>query len=116
MFKRNMGVLDRVARVFVATVLLPTGLFLLGGARGSALGLVVAGFSLLPLLTGLTGFCPIYVPFKFSTLNLERNMMRRCMSMAQHCAPGGLPGSGRGCGSRMRHARTDGETRVQGAA
>ena len=38
MFKRNEGILDRILRVTLATVLLPVGLFLLGGLQGSVLG------------------------------------------------------------------------------
>jgi hypothetical protein len=81
MFKRNEGIIDRTLRVLLALVLLPTGLFWLGGLRGTVPGLVVAGFSLLPLITGLTGFCPLYVPFGISTLEKERELMARCRSM-----------------------------------
>jgi hypothetical protein len=92
MFKRNEGILDRTLRVLVALVLLPTGLFWLGGLRGSVLGLLVTGFSLLPLITGLTGFCPLYIPFGISTLENEKQfmskLMARCSSMMASCLPG----------------------------
>jgi hypothetical protein len=88
MFKRNEGLLDRIVRVVLGLVLLPIGLFLLGGLQGTVLGLVVAGFSLLPLITGLTGFCPLYVPFGISTLDKEKELMSRCASMAANCQPG----------------------------
>ncbi|HEX6268915.1 MAG TPA: DUF2892 domain-containing protein [Anaerolineales bacterium] len=81
MFKRNEGIIDRTLRVALAIVLLSVGLFLLGGLQGNVPGLIVAGFGLLPLITGLTGFCPLYVPFGISTLEKEKELMARCMSM-----------------------------------
>lgn len=86
MFKRNEGIIDRILRVALATVLLPVGLLLLGGLQGNVLGLVAAGFGSLALITGLTGFCPLYVPFGISTL--EKELMARCMSMMAGCRPG----------------------------
>jgi hypothetical protein len=91
MFKRNEGIIDRTLRVLLSMVLLPTGLFWLGGLQGSVLGLVVTGFGLLPLLTGLTGFCPLYVPFGISTLEKEKELVDRCISMMASCMPGQTP-------------------------
>ena len=88
MFKRNEGTIDRILRVGLALVLLPVGLFLLGGLQGSLPGLLVAGLSLLPLITGLTGFCPLYVPFGISTLEKEKKLMAMCASMAASCMSG----------------------------
>ena len=76
MFKRNEGIIDRTLRVALAIVLLSVGLFLLGGLQGNVTGLIVASFGLLPLITGLTGFCPLYVPFGISTLEKEKNSWR----------------------------------------
>ena len=90
MFKRNEGIIDRTLRVLLSMVLLPTGLFWLSGLQGSVLGLAVTGFGLLPLLTGLTGFCPLYIPFGISTLEKEKELMARCMSMMASCMPGHL--------------------------
>jgi hypothetical protein len=69
-------------------MLLLVGLFWLGGVQGSVLGLVVTGFGLLPLITGLTGVCPLYIPFGISTLEKEKELMARCASMAASCMPG----------------------------
>ena len=93
MFKRNEGIIDRTLRVLLSMVLLPTGLFWLGGSQGNVLGLVVIGLSLLPLITGLTGFCPLYVPFGISTLEKEKELMDRCRAMMvgylpEHLSPG----------------------------
>ena len=88
MFKRNEGIIDRTLRVLLALVFLPTGLLWLGGLQGSVLGLVVTGLGLLPLLTGLTGFCPLYIPFGISTLEKEKELVDRCMFMMARCMPG----------------------------
>ena len=85
MFKRNVGILDRIVRVTLGTVFLPSGLFLLRGLQGNALGLVIVGLGSIGLVTGLTGFCPLYIPFGISTLEKEKEFvsrsMARCMSM-----------------------------------
>ena len=82
MLKRNEGTIDRILRVILATVLLLVGLFWLGGLQGNVFGLVVTGFGLLPLITGLSGVCPLYIPFGISTLEKEKELMARCASMA----------------------------------
>ena len=97
MFKRNEGILDRTLRVLLSMVLLPTGLFWLGGLQGNVLGLVIAGFGLLPLITGLTGFCPLYVPFGINTLEKEKELIARCMSMMAGSRPGS-PSARQMCG------------------
>lgn len=68
MFQRNEGTLDRVLRVLIGAVLLPVGLFILGGAGAGVVGVVVAAFGLWVLATGAAGVCPLYVPFKISTI------------------------------------------------
>ncbi len=98
MFKRNEGVVDRTLRITVGTVLLLSGLFLFGGLQGNVVGLVVAGFSALPLLTGLTGFCPLYVPLGISTLEKEKELVARFKSMSAGCMAGGATGAMRMCG------------------
>ncbi len=80
MFKRNEGFLDRIVRVVLGTVLLPTGL-LLGGLTGSIYGLVAIGLGAIGLITGLTGVCPSYNLFGFSTLEKEKGLFARCASM-----------------------------------
>lgn len=102
MFKRNEGIIDRTLRVALSIVLLPTGVFWLGGLQGSVLGLVVTGFGLLPLITGLTGFCPLYVPFGISTLEKEKELvakyMSKCMSMMANFRQGSASGEGSSAG------------------
>lgn len=68
MLHRNEGPLDRAIRLAAGIVLVPVGLFALGGVAGGIAGLIVAGVGVLPLVTGATGFCPLYVPFGVSTV------------------------------------------------
>jgi hypothetical protein len=76
MFKRNEGTLDRILHLALATVLLPVGLFWLGGLQGNVLGLIATGFGVLALVTGITGVCPTYMPFGISTLESEKRQNR----------------------------------------
>lgn len=62
--KQNMGMMDRCFRIFLGTVLIVLGALMVERMIGVIL-LVV--FSIPLLLTGLTGFCPGYLPFGFST-------------------------------------------------
>ena len=59
--KANVGGADRVMRIIVGLALLGLVFVLEGNARWW--GLV----GLLPLLTGITGYCPTYLPFGIST-------------------------------------------------
>ena len=73
MFKKNMGRLDRTVRLIAGVALIPIGLLLLDGWQGNLTGIFVTVFALLPIVTGLTGFCPGYIPFGISTLGREQN-------------------------------------------
>jgi len=62
--KKNMGTLDRFIRMLLAIVVIV--LYLAGSISGIAaviLGIVALAF----IITGLIGFCPLYVPLKIST-------------------------------------------------
>jgi len=54
---------DRIARVVLGVVLLVVGFGVVGGSGGTVLGIV----GLIPLVTGLVGFCPLYRVFRFRT-------------------------------------------------
>ncbi len=71
MIKKNMGFIDRLMRLIVGIALTPIGLLGFEGLQGNFVGIIVALFSLMPLLTSLTGFCPGYVPFGISTQGKE---------------------------------------------
>jgi hypothetical protein len=62
--KRNMGIVDRVARmllVLVVLLLFKNGV--ISGVLATVLGLLAVVF----LITSLLGFCPLYLPLKIST-------------------------------------------------
>jgi hypothetical protein len=57
--KKNVGGFDRWFRIVGGVVVIAAGIYFKGWW-----GLV----GLIPLFTGLFAFCPLYLPFKFSTL------------------------------------------------
>lgn len=61
--KLNEGSIDRAARLVVAGVLIGLGL---GVVRGPG-GIAMAAVGVIPLLTGLSGFCPLYALFRIDT-------------------------------------------------
>lgn len=61
--KTNVGYIDRVVRVVLGAAMLGAGY-----SFKTWWGLV----GLLPLLTGLAGFCPAYLPFGWNTCSLRR--------------------------------------------
>lgn len=58
----NVGDVERMLRILVGLLFIGLA-FALGGAWW--LGLL----GVIPVLTGLLGWCPLYVPFKISTCN-----------------------------------------------
>ena len=61
--KVNEGIVDRAIRVVVAAVLIGVGLGVVGGTGG----IIMAVIGVIPALTGLSGFCPLYIPFGIDT-------------------------------------------------
>lgn len=59
MFKCNVGIVDRILRIAIGLI----ALSLVFVGPQSAWGYI--GFG--PLLTGLTGWCPAYLPFGFNS-------------------------------------------------
>ena len=66
--KKNMGTIDRVIRFALALVVLI--LYLTGAISGVA-AIILGIFALIFVVTSFIGFCPLYVPFKFSTRKRE---------------------------------------------
>ena len=64
--KANVGGIDRILRILVGAGLLSLLLVLDGAARWWGL------IGIVPLATGLFGFCPAYLLFGLSTCPLER--------------------------------------------
>ncbi len=67
MFKQNVGITDRMIRIALGIILAAVGMLVLKGTTGT----VVSVVALIPLITGIVGFCPLYVPFKLSTLKAK---------------------------------------------
>ncbi len=65
MLKPNLGAVDRLVRIIVGLALLAI-VFVGPQSPWGYLGLV-------PLLTGLVGFCPAYCPLGLSTCRVPRN-------------------------------------------
>ncbi len=62
--KTNEAGWDRALRVVLGIALLIIGFALVGGTGGTVLGIV----GLIPLATGLIGWCPLYSVFGVGTL------------------------------------------------
>jgi hypothetical protein len=67
MFKQNLGAVDRVIRIGLGIVLASIGMLVLKGTASTIVSIV----AVIPLVTGLIGFCPLYVPFKLSTVKTK---------------------------------------------
>jgi hypothetical protein len=62
--KRNLSNTDRIIRVVLAAVFAYLNF---GGIVTGTLGIVLVILGGVFLLTSIVAFCPLYVPFKFST-------------------------------------------------
>jgi hypothetical protein len=62
--KRNMSNVDRIVRIVIAAVF--AYLFFSGTVSG-VFGIILLVLGAVFLLTAGVAFCPLYVPFKFST-------------------------------------------------
>jgi hypothetical protein len=61
--KSNMSNIDRVLRVVIGIAMVVVGFAVLEGTAGIVVGII----GVIPLLTGLTGWCPLYTLFKTGT-------------------------------------------------
>lgn len=62
----NLGKTDRILRVLSGALLMGVGFYLAGN-----LGIALGAIGLVPLLTGLVGYCPAYTLFKFDTCKMK---------------------------------------------
>lgn len=62
--KKNMGSADQIVRIALAFVLLI--LFFSGTVTGTA-GIALSVLAVVFLLTGIVGFCPLYIFFGINT-------------------------------------------------
>ena len=59
----NEGTIDRIARVVLGVAVVLIGFVVIGGTGGTVLGVI--GF--VPVLTGLSGWCPLYTVLGVNT-------------------------------------------------
>lgn len=66
---KNMGIIDRTIRIILA-IIVPVLYFtnVISGALAIILFVIAAVF----VLTSVIGFCPLYVPFKISTIKNKK--------------------------------------------
>jgi hypothetical protein len=64
--KKNMGTIDRIIRIILAIVVVI--LYMTGSISGTA-AIILGILAVVFVLTSLIGFCPLYVPFKISTIS-----------------------------------------------
>ena len=63
--KKNMGLIDRIIRLVLAAVV--AVLYFTGQLSGTA-AIILGILAVIFIITSAIGFCPLYVPFKFSTI------------------------------------------------
>lgn len=68
MFKKNVGTIDRVARIVVGVSLVAYAI--INEAPWGFIGII-------PILTGSFATCPAYLPFGFSTCKLDKSTTSR---------------------------------------
>jgi len=67
-FNKNMGAFDRGLRIVAAIIF---GYLYFSGNVTGTLGIVLLVLGAVFLLTSFISFCPLYLPFKISTLKKE---------------------------------------------
>lgn len=67
--KKNMGAADRTIRILLAIIV---GYLILKGQISGTLAFILGILTVAFIVTGFIGWCPVYVPFKFSTRKEER--------------------------------------------
>ena len=67
--QKNMGSIDRIARVIVALAIVV--LFLLGEISGLA-AIILGILAVVFLLTSTIGSCPLYIPLKLNTIGKKK--------------------------------------------
>ena len=65
---KNMGTVDRVVRIALAIVV---AILYFSGTISGIAAIILGIFALVFVVTSFVGFCPLYVPFKFSTRKKE---------------------------------------------
>lgn len=64
--RRNMGNMDRAVRFTIGIVMMGIGFGAMGGGAAIAVGVIGA----ILFATSVIGWCPLYIPFRISTLKV----------------------------------------------
>jgi hypothetical protein len=67
--KKNMGTIDRIIRILLAIVIII--LYITGSITGFA-AIILGILAIVFIITSMIGFCPLYVPFKISTIGKSK--------------------------------------------
>jgi len=67
--KKNMGLIDRTVRTILAIVV--AILYFTNQITGAA-AIILGLFAVIFLVTSFISFCPLYFPFKFSTMKKSK--------------------------------------------
>jgi hypothetical protein len=62
--KKNVGLADTIVRIVLAAAI--AGLYFGGFVHGK-IAMVLAALAAILIITGVVGFCPLYIPFGIST-------------------------------------------------
>ena len=67
--KKNMGTIDRIIRILLAIVVII--LYITGSITGFA-AIILGILAIVFIITSMIGFCPLYMPFKISTIGKSK--------------------------------------------
>jgi len=67
--KKNMGSIDKGIRIILAVII---GILIFTNQVAGILAIVLGIFAVVFLLTSFMSFCPLYTPFKLSTLKKSK--------------------------------------------
>lgn len=63
--KKNIGTTDRIIRLILAAIF---AILYFTGTVSGTIGIILLVLAVIFVLTSAISFCPLYLPFKFSTL------------------------------------------------
>ncbi len=72
--KKNVGVMDKIVRLSI--VLIIGALYLVEAISGLT-AIVLGGIGLYLTLSSFVGFCPFYLPFGYSTIEVAKSTKRK---------------------------------------
>jgi hypothetical protein len=65
--KKNVGKIDKIARIILGLVLMALGIFQFGALQGNLIGIVMIAGTVIMFLTSTIEWCPILSVLKIST-------------------------------------------------